>query len=127
MRNRSSGFTLIEMLVVIGIISLLAVTLLPQIIGAKELANLTADRANLKWHYQTITIYRQKYGHYPTGSGHQWVLDTWVRGVAEHTPQNLEKYFTPGLDDAYKRELLPAHDGGTRFSAVEGALTIALP
>ncbi len=106
MRNRSSGFTLIEMLVVIGIISLLAVALLPQIIGARERANQVADAGNLRWHYQTILLYQQKHGQFPRGSGHQWVLDPWVRGDVERTPQNFDRYFTPGLDNQYKRGLL---------------------
>ena len=109
MRDRTSGFTLIEMLVVIGIISLLAVALLPNIIGAKESANKTADEFNLYRHYENITLYEQRYGHYPRGTGHQWVLDPWVRGVVEHTPQNMERYFTPGLSGgevlALKEEL----------------------
>ena len=109
MKNRSSGFTLIEMLVVIAIISLLAVALLPNIVSGREAANQTADRVQLGWHYFNITNYERKFKQYPRGSGHQWVLDPWVRGVVERTPQNLEKYFTPGLSGGgiaeLKREL----------------------
>ena len=123
MRNRSSGFTLIEMLVVIGIISLLAVALLPNIVSGRAAANQTADAANLSWHYFNILDYERKYKHYPRGRGHQWVLDPWVRGVVERTPQNLEKYFTPGLSGDVIRDLKrELEETGTVWSTAD-ALT----
>ena len=42
------------------------------------------------------------------GGGHRFVLDTWVRNIVEHTPQNMERYFSPqaiGDEDERFQEL----------------------
>jgi prepilin-type N-terminal cleavage/methylation domain-containing protein len=105
-RATRAGFTLIELLVVIGILSILMVVLLPQIIGARETAYIFADKANLKWHYQTLDIYRQRYKRFPKEGGHKFVLASWVEGiVTDKTPENRDRYFTPGLQDQRQNEL----------------------
>lgn len=104
MKNRQAGFTLIELMVVITIIALLMVTLMPQILGANEAANQTADQANMKFHYQNFQEYQRRYNSLPTGGGHKFLLDTWVRGIAEHTAQVRDRFFSPQVqgDDYYK-------------------------
>ena len=102
---RSAGFTLIELMVVIAIISLLAVALLPQVVGSQEAANRAADQANLRYHYQLLFQYKDRYKHSPRGGGSQFVLDPWVRRVCEHTEQNFERYWTPGIEDDHPRVL----------------------
>ena len=97
MRHSRSGFTLIELMVVISIIGLLAVALLPNIIGAQASANAAAEEGNLRWHYMTMTNYRNAYrGQFPRGTGARWILDPWIKGKVSHTPENLDRYFTPG-------------------------------
>ena len=106
MKNSQQGFTLIELLVVIGIISLLAVALLPQVIEGKTAANMAADEANLRWHYQTFLNYKNKMKRYPKGGGHQFILRPWVEGMVEHTEQNFDRYFSPQEEgDERKDEL----------------------
>ena len=106
MKNPQQGFTLIELLVVIGIISLLAVALLPQVIEGKTAANMAADEANLRWHYQTFMNYKNKMKRYPKGGGHVFILRPWVEGMVEHTEQNFDRYFSPQEEgDERKDEL----------------------
>ena len=94
--KRTQGFTLIELLVVMGIISLLAVAVIPMIIEGKEAGNQAADEANLRWHYQAITLYTNKRnGLFPRGGGHRFVLDPWVRGTVQRTKENRDRYFSP--------------------------------
>jgi len=96
MNKRIAGFTLIALMVVIFIISMLAVWLLPNVLGAQETANKLGDERNLGWHYQNMQMYKTRYkGRMPRYGGHKFVFDPWCRGVVSHTDQNRDRFFSP--------------------------------
>jgi prepilin-type N-terminal cleavage/methylation domain-containing protein len=100
MRRPQSGFTLIELLIVISIITLLAAVLLPNILTGQAAANALADQRNLGRHFEWLTDYKRKMnGALPREGGHKFVLTSWTTGVATHTPENLDRFFSPGLRD----------------------------
>ena len=104
MKLRQAGFTLIELMVVVTIIALLAVAILPELVKSQERANQTVDQLNLRWHFQNLVNYKGRYKTSPRGGGHRFVIDPWIRNVVEHTPQNMERYFSPqamGDDERY--------------------------
>jgi len=59
--RRAAAFTLVELLVVIGIIGILVAILLPAIANAREAANRTKCAANLRSLGQFITIFAQQH------------------------------------------------------------------
>jgi len=60
------GFTLIEMIVVVVIIGVLAVMIVPNVIGRADEAKETAARANVSALMQALKLYRLDNQRYPT-------------------------------------------------------------
>ena len=60
------GFTLLELLIVISIIAILAVTIIPNFIGFDAEAKLSATVTNLNTLRTRISLYRAKEGEYPS-------------------------------------------------------------
>ena len=65
MRLNSKSFTLLELLIVISIIAILAVTIIPNFIGFDTEASISATLTNLNTLRTRVAMYRAKEGEYP--------------------------------------------------------------
>ena len=59
------AFTLLELLIVIGIIAILAATVIPNFVGFDTEARLAASKTNLSNLRTRVTLFRSKEGRYP--------------------------------------------------------------
>jgi len=90
-QNRKAGFTLVELLVVIGIIALLISILLPSLNRARETANRVKCASNLRQLGQAILLYaNENKGAYPRTYGPGNLvgaqnIETWGTGAAGHS------------------------------------------
>jgi prepilin-type N-terminal cleavage/methylation domain-containing protein len=107
--RRTSGFTLVEMLVVIGIIVLLVGILLPTIMSVRRNAEKNAVRMELHTIALALDAYRADFGDYPrpptdTTAHRQYRLLAWALiGPYDSTggpsdPLNSPKQITDGAD-----------------------------
>lgn len=81
--NRTKGFTLVELLVVIGIIALLISILLPSLNRARETANRVKCAANLKSIGNSLLMYsNDNKGVYPRAAASAGLTPTWGTGAS---------------------------------------------
>jgi prepilin-type N-terminal cleavage/methylation domain-containing protein/prepilin-type processing-associated H-X9-DG protein len=65
-RSRTTGFTIIELLVVIGIVALLTTLLSPSLLATRNKAHSTICKGNLSQIGRALAIYVNDHDHYPS-------------------------------------------------------------
>ena len=68
-RRTRTGFTLIEILIVVVILGILAAVVIPQFTNAADDASVSSARTQLQTMRSQIELYRAQGGSYPTGNG----------------------------------------------------------
>jgi prepilin-type N-terminal cleavage/methylation domain-containing protein/prepilin-type processing-associated H-X9-DG protein len=97
-RIKKAGFTLVELLVVIGIIALLISVLMPALGRARSAANLLACQSNFRQVYTAIALYSNDYkGLMPTAASQ--VGDWGPSGTNAHIYVVLSRYLGRKIDN----------------------------
>lgn len=93
---------LAELLVLLSALSIVVWCLIPRS-SDPTAANAFADAQNLRQHGRWLQLHRDRFGGLPSEGGHRFVLAAWTAQLFEHTPEHLDRFFTPGtFDPAWK-------------------------
>jgi prepilin-type N-terminal cleavage/methylation domain-containing protein/prepilin-type processing-associated H-X9-DG protein len=126
-KNRRSAFTLVELLVVIGIIALLIAILLPALNKARAQANQVACASNLRQMGIAMVMYINDTGYYP---GCRWQTGSNVQpqspgGTYAVWPTRLRRYMGIGGTGTQDVFYCPAEDQSYRWKPDGTALPVA--
>ena len=99
-RKRESGFTLVELMVVIVIIGLLATVVIINVMPATDKAAVTKARADIATLEQGVEMYRLNRLRYPdSGAGLQAIVDEgFVKRMPKDPWGNPYRYAAPGRE-----------------------------
>ena len=114
--GRFSGFTLVELLVVIGIIALLISVLLPALSKARKAANTIACASNLRQIVQAMMVYASQNNNYIPGGP-----NTSGAFLFDPTPQNGAPVFDAQYSDAFCPGISQDWDWQAPIAKVMGA------
>ena len=89
-RQRSGGFTLVEVMVVVVILGILAVLIVPRVLGRTDEARIAAAKHDIAALMQSLKLYRLDNGRYPTSE--QGLKALVARPQAQPLPPNWKPY-----------------------------------
>jgi general secretion pathway protein G len=135
--RRSKGFTLIEMLIVIVVIAILALIVIPRLLGAGRKAKEASLRGDLHQLRNAVQQFEADTGDYPAAlddlmvakadapatGGNDIALDTTAyEGPYLHTADNAipKDPFTDAADWTYTKETGEVHSAAT-LTAIDGS------
>ena len=114
-----SGFTLVELLVVITIIGILVSLLLPAVQGAREAARQSQCANNLKQLGLGSLAHHTMYGYYPSGGWGWWWIGEPERGSGKSQPGGWTFNMLAFVEQQNLRNAgLDAPDAATRTAAI---------
>ena len=105
------GFTLVELLVVIGIIALLIGILLPSLSKARKKAQEAACASNLHQMGLAMAMYVNDWKYYPSELGYDSVhggpISIWQTRLRGYMNGNYNAFFCPAQDDSFRWTTAP--------------------
>ncbi|MAA64034.1 MAG: type II secretion system protein GspG [Alteromonadaceae bacterium] len=114
--NRSAGFTLIEIMVVMVILGLLVAIVAPNILGRSDQARVTVAQTQMSNIGNALDLYRLDNSHYPSSQQglealvskpngspepRNWNPDGYLKSVPVDPWDNEYQYISPGADGPY--------------------------
>jgi len=88
--RRSSGFTLVEIMVVVVILGILAVLIVPRVLGRTDEAKQAAAKHDIATVMQSLKLYKLDNGRYPTNEQGLQALVT--KPTSAPSPSNWKPY-----------------------------------
>jgi len=88
--RRSTGFTLVEIMVVVVILGILAVLIVPRVLGRSDEARQAAAKHDIATLMQSLKLYRLDNGRYPTNDQGLQALVT--KPTSAPAPSNWKPY-----------------------------------
>ncbi|MBV9191762.1 MAG: type II secretion system major pseudopilin GspG [Betaproteobacteria bacterium] len=88
--RRAAGFTLVEIMVVVVILGILAVLIVPRVLGRTDEAKQAAAKHDIATIMQSLKLYKLDNGRYPTNDQGLQALVT--KPTSAPTPSNWKPY-----------------------------------
>jgi len=88
--RRTRGFTLVEIMVVVVILGILAVLIVPRVVGRTDEARIVAAKQDVAAIMQALKLYRLDNGRYPTTE--QGITALVTKPQSDPVPANWQKY-----------------------------------
>ena len=125
LRGRKAGFTLVEMLVVIGIIVVLVAILFPVFTSARQKATMTQCRTKMHQLVMALKDYKRDHHRYPPQPYHDDTLGMYIGGFSALYPDYTDSWDALICPSDRTIEHLQDEAKNRRYSSYNGVIALA--